>query len=307
MSNVTGTTTLNLTMQTSEASALAAFLTDLGFPSGNSETTDEDEDDGDSGFGDLFGSSTPTLTQTTDSGNVTVNDGTYNIVMGPQDDGSVKIEDENGNPLSKEYGDPHLVDGSGSNVANDQSGPVDIKLPDGTNVEVDPTAEINNVSHIAKVTISNGNDQDVINSGTGPGQGFQNGVTAGGVQYDPGAAANAQYYNSSDVKLAMDNGGDLFTVNQNTGALNELTQTNGVAVDLDTDQQATGASTGQTSMQQTQQLLSMFITYAQQQQEQEEQQLQELMNSLGSMGSSSLGMGDLGSGFNFSSLFEMPS
>jgi hypothetical protein len=299
MSNVTGTTTLNLTVPTSEASALSSLLGELGFLPDNSDTADE----GDDGFGDLFGSSTPTLTQTTDSsGNVTVNDGTYNIVMGSEDDGSVKIEDENGNVLSEEYGDPHFKNGSGTNVANDQSGPVDIELPNGTNVEVDPTAKIDDVSHIAKVTVSNGDYQDVVNAGTGSGQGYQNGVTAGGVQYDPGAAANAQYYNSSDVKLAMDNGGDLFTVNQNTGALNELTQTNGVAVDLDTDQQATGVSTGQMSMQQ---LLSMFITYAQQQQEQ--QQLQQLMDSMGSLGSSGFGMGGLGSGFNFSSLFEMPS
>ena len=88
-----------------------------------------------------------------------------------------------------------------------------------------------------------------------------------------------------------------------------FTATNGTPINLDTDQQATGAvssSGAQTSMQQIEQLLNMIITYEQQQQQQELSQLQSLLGGLGSSGFGLGSLGSLGSGLNFSSLFESP-
>jgi hypothetical protein len=313
MSSVTGTTTLNFTVPTDEASELTSIFSQMGLiPTSDDGSTDGETTGGDEGYlSDSFGgtSSAPTLTESTDSsGNVNVNDGTYTIEEGAEDDGSVKIINKDGTVVDEIEGDPHVY-ADGQHVADIQQSPFNVKLSDGTIVTVDPTALTNGVSHVGAVTVSNDYDQIQINSKTGAGQGFENGVKTTGVSFVPGAASEAQYNNASGVNLYAADDGNLFASNDSTGGLDSLTATNGTPINLDTDQQATGAvssSGAQTSMQQIEQLLNMIITYEQQQQQQELSQLQSLLGGLGSSGFGLGSLGSLGSGLNFSSLFESP-
>jgi hypothetical protein len=297
MSSVTGSTTnLTFTVPTSEASGYESLLTGMGLIPYPDSSSDEDPEDDFLGGSD----STPTLTESTNSsGDVVVNDGTYTITTGSENGGSAEItNDATGAVVASASGDPHVYDGTGKEVANIQNSDFDIDLPDGTDVELDPTATTNGVAHLGAETISNGNDQVQINSQVGSGQGFENGVSTTGVSFVPDAAAYAQYDNASGVNLFPLNG-DLYVSNDDTGALTALTATNGTPVDLDTDQQATGASSSsgdQTLMQQLEQLLNTIITTEQQQQQQE---LSQLLSSLGSNSYSS--------GINPTNLFELPS
>jgi Domain of Unknown Function (DUF1521) len=324
MSSVTGTTTLNLALSVprDQASELMSIFAQMGLV----QTSDDETTDEDAGYSSDFfdgGSLTPTLTQSTDSsGNVEVDDGTYLIEEGTDDDGSVKVIDKKtGKVITKIWGDPHINNGSGQNVANVQDHAVNVTLANGTNIHIDPTALTNGVSHVGAVTVTNGNNQVQINSKAGSGQGFENGVTTTGVKFVPGASTYAQYDNDSAVNLFATSDGNLFVSNNDTGGLTSLAATNGAPMELDTAQQATGihSSSGvQASLQQIGQFFSMLIAYEQQQQQQQFQQLQYLLGSLGSsgfgssgfglggFGSSGFGLGGFGSSFNFSNLFEMP-
>jgi hypothetical protein len=313
MSSVTGTTTLKLALNVprDQASELMSIFAQMGLV----QTSDDETTDDEGYLSDFFdsGNSTPTLTQSTDSsGDVVVDDGTYLIEEGAGDDGSVEVIDKKtGKVVTKVWGDPHIDDSSGHTVANVQDHKVNLTLDNGTNIQIDPTALTNGVSHVGAVTVTNGNNQVQINSKAGSGQGFENGVTTTGVSFVPGASSYAQYNNDSAVNLFSTSDGNLFVSNNQTGALTQVATTSGAPMELDTAQQATGLSSSsgsQASLQQIEQFFSALIAYEQQQQQQQLQQFQYLLGSLGSSGFGSGGFGSsgFGGGFNFSNLFDMP-
>lgn len=70
----------------------------------------------------------------------TVDTGRYTITASGDKEGDVKIFDKQSNSYVEAYGDPHVVTSDGDKADFQKNG-LSIKLPDGTNVNMKPTAE----------------------------------------------------------------------------------------------------------------------------------------------------------------------
>ena len=109
---------------------------------------------GDNGFGGSYGQNCG-CGQLSVNGN-TVNTGRYTIAATTDNSGTLTVTDNCTGETFKVWGDPHISTGSGG-TADFQHAPATFKLPDGTEITVDPT---NNpgVNTINNVTITKGND-----------------------------------------------------------------------------------------------------------------------------------------------------
>jgi hypothetical protein len=106
----------------------------------------------------------------------TVNTGRYTITASKDDGGKLTIRDNWTGKTDTVWGDPHITTPNGS--TDFQHNPVTFRLPDGTQITVNPT---NNpgVNFINNVTITKGNDAVTMNGFQGnlqtaahPGQGY---------------------------------------------------------------------------------------------------------------------------------------
>ncbi len=109
----------------------------------------------------------------------TVNTGRYTITASTSQDGSLTITDNQTGTTDTVWGDPH-VDVNGQDEADFQQDGLTLNLPDGTRVEMKPTAEDSNgKSHLAEAVVSNGGQAVTMTGFTGGG-----GVQTTGVQAD---------------------------------------------------------------------------------------------------------------------------
>src|SRR5262249_38317515 len=85
-----------------------------------------------------------------------VNTGRYTIAASTDNSGTLTVTDNQTGKSFKVWGDPHISTDNGQ-TADFQHSPATFKLPDGTEITVDPT---NNpgVNTINNVTITKGND-----------------------------------------------------------------------------------------------------------------------------------------------------
>jgi hypothetical protein len=167
----------------------------------------------------------PTLTVLGDS----IDTGSYTITASSGNGGSLIVTDNcTGQVVTQVWGDPHVDDASGSEVGEFTGNNLDITLPDGTRVLMEPTAETNGVAYLANATVVSGSDAVTI---TGTNGAFSNGVTLSSV-FPGGAAQNAAYANgATEVTLATN--GDLY-VDTASGAQGQQVQANnGTSMNLD--------------------------------------------------------------------------
>jgi hypothetical protein len=297
MASSTATVTLNFsaTVPANQASDDAEWLSGLGLVGTDSLTnaytlagdgSDELDDDTDStnGSGGLM--------QTTDAnGDLLVNDGTYTITESGSDDGSIKVtNNETGKSELELWGDPHLSNNAGQVVGSAMDKNMEITLSDGTVISAQPTTEgPDGTSHIESDTVTTASGlSDTFTAKQGSGQGFQNGVSASGVQYNP-AAFDSNPDGSVNVYATSE--GDLFAENNDTGV---MTQLNGsTPTDFDTATDITGSMNSNAIDPTGTGTLQYLLAELQAQQTQEENQLQTLLTN---MGLGNIGLGNTGLG-----------
>lgn len=133
----------------------------------------------------------------------TVNTGRYTIAASTDNSGTLTVTDNCTGETFKVWGDPHISTGSGG-TADFQHAPATFKLPDGTEITVDPT---NNpgVNTINNVTITKGNDAVTMTGFKGgniqttnlPGEGYYLDATT-----PDGTVLTAENGNINDLMLA---------------------------------------------------------------------------------------------------------
>ena len=117
------------------------------------------------------------------------------------DDGQLTVYDKQTNTYVNIWGDPHLTASDG-NLADFQANGLTLLLPDGTRLEIEPTALTNGVAHIAEATVTK-NGQTVLLSNFEGQAGSQ--VTVGPILQGDAKAASPTMDNLSDAVLDAGN------------------------------------------------------------------------------------------------------
>ena len=115
---------------------------------------------GDNGFGGGYGQNCGCGQLSVDSSNNTVNTGRYTIKASTDNAGTLTVTDNCTGKSFKVWGDPHIQTDNGG-TADFQHAPATFKLPDGTEITVNPT-DNPGVNTIKNVTITKGNDAATI-------------------------------------------------------------------------------------------------------------------------------------------------
>ena len=113
------------------------------------------------------------------------------------DDGQLTVYDKQTNSYVNIWGDPHLTASDG-NLAEFQTNGLTLDLPDGTQVEIEPTALSNGVAHIAEATVTK-NGQTILLSNFEGQAGPQ--VTVGPILQGDAKVASSTMDNTSDTVL----------------------------------------------------------------------------------------------------------
>ena len=117
------------------------------------------------------------------------------------DDGQLTVYDKQTNTYVNIWGDPHLTASDG-NLADFQAHGLTLLLPDGTRLEIEPTATTNGVAHIAEATVTK-NGQTVLMSNFEGQAGSQ--VTVGPIMQGNAQAVSPTMDNVSDTVLDAGN------------------------------------------------------------------------------------------------------
>jgi hypothetical protein len=149
-----------------------------------------------------------------------VDTGRYVITGSTDQDGSLKITDKQTGQTDTIWGDPHLDTSTGQHAEFQKDG-LTINLPDGTRVEMKPTALDNGVAHLQGALISKGGDAVTMSGFTGGG-----GMQTSGVQQDS-ESLEQQYMTPNETVLdaGQDGVADLHYTNADGSMGAQLTST----------------------------------------------------------------------------------
>jgi hypothetical protein len=295
--NATNMTTLNysIAVPTDQASTYASLFDQEGLMGSDSLTNAYELAGGGSDESDENSQSTNSsggLSQKTlANGDIVIDDGTYSIEEGSSDDGSIKVtNDATGAVDLKYWGDPHLSNADGQTVGSAMGKNMDITLSDGTEIDVTPTAEAaDGTSHIMSNTVTTKSGlSDTVTANQGSGQGFENGVSASGVGYNPNASDSDP---SDAVNVYATSDGDLFAENNDTGAMTQLNSASPTNFDTATDVTGTVNASSDSGSSEISQLEAL-IQQLEAQQTQQQNELQSLLEGMSSGGSSFDGIGN---------------
>jgi hypothetical protein len=129
---------------------------------------------------------------------------------GQANDGMLTVYDTQTGTSVEVFGDPHVATSAGDE-ANFQADGLTLNLADGTQIQFDPTAETNGVSHIGQVAITEGGET-VVQSGFDTGA-----ITTSGIQKGGPSTADG-FNNVHDTVLSSASDGSLGTLTNTWGA-----------------------------------------------------------------------------------------